>query len=190
MCHPLPLVPIARGHGNVPNQDQFGKSKSHDKSLDTANEKLEEFMKGPWLAFQKLLKSLDYLTTVHLSRSLWYRDNELFRNSSGMRCCFSSQHTSIFIVFFFFFFFLITRSFGSRGGSVLVACHSQVDGGLIERFFCHFIENVVAQRSRGSRDVKIAVHLSSSIVFFPQSDNQAEQCHITSNLHHPTLLNY
>ena len=36
--------------GIVPNpQDQFGKSKTHDKSLDTANVQLEEFMKGPWL---------------------------------------------------------------------------------------------------------------------------------------------
>ena len=46
--------------GIVPNpQDHFGKSKTHDKSLDTAKEKLEEFMKGPWPAFQKLVKSLD-----------------------------------------------------------------------------------------------------------------------------------
>ena len=46
--------------GIVPNpQGQFGKSKSHDKSLDTAKEKFEEFMKGPWPAFQKLVKSLD-----------------------------------------------------------------------------------------------------------------------------------
>ena len=46
--------------GIVPNpQDQFGKSKTHDQSLDTAKEKLEEFMKGPWPAFQKLVKSLD-----------------------------------------------------------------------------------------------------------------------------------
>ena len=46
--------------GIVPNpQDQFGKSKSNDKGLDSAKEKLEEFMKGPWLAFQKLVKSLD-----------------------------------------------------------------------------------------------------------------------------------
>ena len=45
--------------GIVPNpHDQFGKSKSHDKSLDTAKEKLEEFMKGSWSAFQKLEKSL------------------------------------------------------------------------------------------------------------------------------------
>ena len=46
------LVPM----GIVPNpQDQFGKNKSHDKSLDTAKEKLEEFM----IAFHKLVKSLD-----------------------------------------------------------------------------------------------------------------------------------
>ena len=44
----------------VPNpQDQFGKGKSNDKGLDTAKEKLEEFMKGPLPAFQKLVKSLD-----------------------------------------------------------------------------------------------------------------------------------
>ena len=46
--------------GIVPSpQDQFGKGKSQDKSLDTATEKLEEFMKGPPPAFQKLVKSLD-----------------------------------------------------------------------------------------------------------------------------------
>ena len=46
--------------GIVPNpQDQFGKSKPNDKSLDTAKEKLVEFMKGPWLAFQKLVRTLD-----------------------------------------------------------------------------------------------------------------------------------
>ena len=40
MCRPLPLVPIARGYVNFPGpQDQFGKSKSHDKSIDTAKEK-------------------------------------------------------------------------------------------------------------------------------------------------------
>ena len=32
----------------VPNpQDQFGKSKSHEKTVDTAKEKLKEFLKGP-----------------------------------------------------------------------------------------------------------------------------------------------
>ena len=46
--------------GILPNpQDQFGKSRSHDKSLNTAKEKLEEFMKGLWPASQKLVKSLD-----------------------------------------------------------------------------------------------------------------------------------
>ena len=60
--------------GIVPNpQDQFGKSESHDKSLDTGKKKLEEFMKGPWPAFQTLVRpSIDH---VHLSRSLGYRDN-------------------------------------------------------------------------------------------------------------------
>ena len=46
--------------GIVPNpQEQFGMSKLHDKSLDTAKEKLEEYKKGPWPAFQKLVKSFD-----------------------------------------------------------------------------------------------------------------------------------
>ena len=46
--------------GIVPSpQDQFGKSKSHEKTIDTAKENLEEFLKGPWPAFQKLVKSLD-----------------------------------------------------------------------------------------------------------------------------------
>ena len=63
-----------------------------------------------------------------------------------------------------------------------MATHSQVDGSFIERVIYHFIENVVARRSRGSRDVKIAIHVSSLIVFFPQSPNQTEQSHTTSNL--------
>ena len=63
-----------------------------------------------------------------------------------------------------------------------MATHSQVDGGFIERFICHFIENVVAQRSPGSRGVKIEVHVSSLIVFFPQSLNPTQQSHTTSNL--------
>ena len=77
-------------------------------------------------------------------------------------------------IFHWLYWFLISekylKSSGSRCGSILVrmATHSQVDGGFIERFIYHFIENVVAQRSRRSRGVKIAVHLSNSIVFFPQ----------------------
>ena len=63
-----------------------------------------------------------------------------------------------------------------------MATHSQVDGGFVERFIYNFIENVVAQRSRGSRGVKVAVHLSSSIDFFPQVHHPTEQCH-------PSLLN-
>ena len=56
MCHPLPLVPIARAHGNCAKPTgPVRKNKSHDKSLDTAKEKLEEFM----IAFHKLVKSLD-----------------------------------------------------------------------------------------------------------------------------------
>ena len=56
--------------GIVPNpQDQFGKSKSHDKSLDTAKEKLEEFMKGPWLAFPEDREE-PRLTTCICLRSL------------------------------------------------------------------------------------------------------------------------
>ena len=55
-----PISDMSRGHGMVPSpQDQLGNSKTHDKSLDTAKEKLEEFMKGPWPAFQKLVKSLE-----------------------------------------------------------------------------------------------------------------------------------
>ena len=74
-----------------------------------------------------------------------------------------------------------------------MATHSQVDSGFIERFICHFIENVVAQRSRGSRGVKIAVHVSCLIVFFPQSPNPTQQSHTTSNLSlleltHPRLV--
>ena len=81
--------------------------------------------------------------------------------------------------------FVWTRSSGSRCGSILVrmATHSQVDGSFVERFIHNFIENVLAQRSRGSRGVKVAVHLSSAIVFFPHSHHPTEQCH-------PSLLNY
>ena len=36
--------------GIVPNpQGQFGKSKWHEKTIDAAKEKLEEFLKGPGL---------------------------------------------------------------------------------------------------------------------------------------------
>ena len=63
-----------------------------------------------------------------------------------------------------------------------MATHSQVDGGLIERFIYHFIEHVVARRSRESRDVKSAAHLCISIDFFSQSGYPTEQCHTTSNL--------
>ena len=58
MCHPLPLACSSRSWLWNP-QDQFGKSKSHEKTIDTAKEKLEEFLKGPWPALQKLVKSLD-----------------------------------------------------------------------------------------------------------------------------------
>ena len=63
-----------------------------------------------------------------------------------------------------------------------MATHSQVPSGITERFICYFIENVVVERSRGSRGVKIAVHVSCLIVFFPQSLNLTQQSHTTSNL--------
>ena len=46
----------------------------------------------------------------------------------------------------------------------------------------NIMENVVAQRSRGSRGVKVAAHSSSSIVLFPHSHHPTEQCY-------PSLLN-
>ena len=60
MCHALPLVPVARGHGKCARPTRpVRQEQMHDKSLDTTKEKLEEFMNGPWPAFQKFVKSLD-----------------------------------------------------------------------------------------------------------------------------------
>ena len=155
-------------------------------------------MKDPWLAFQKLVSSLNWPhASVDVAR---VSDNELFGNFSDLKCSYSRKNDVseeffffdilkkvIFPVFVFKNVFLCGRRrslFVDVVGSILVrmATHSQVDGGFIERFICHFVENVVARRSQRSRDVKITGHLSSSIVFFSQSHHPTEQCHATSNL--------
>ena len=43
---------------------------------------------------------------VHLSRSLGYRDNELYRSFSDLKCCFPSQNMSILLDFMGYFGFL------------------------------------------------------------------------------------
>ena len=60
MCHPLPPVPIARGHGNCAKptgpvrQEQIGRQESRHRQRE-----LEQFVKDPRPAFLKLVKSLD-----------------------------------------------------------------------------------------------------------------------------------
>ena len=66
--------------GIVPNpQDQFGKGKSNDKGLDTAKEKLEEFMKGPLACFPEAREEPRLTTCICRGRFV-YRDNELFKS--------------------------------------------------------------------------------------------------------------
>ena len=65
---------------------------------------------------------------------------------------------------------------------LLMTNPSQVEGGFIERVVGHFTDNFFAQRSRGGREVKIAVPLSSltclGIFFLPQSHHTTEPCQI------------
>ena len=141
---------------------------------------------------------------------LVYRDSELFRNfslfetkyvdfcngfqggSSFQKSCFWKSEKSSF-QFFFRNLFLFGRL------RSLLFEHEVLDL-VVVRLLCdwqptvrslaaslnasstNIIENVVAQRARGSRGVKVAAHSSSSIVFFPHSHHPTEQCY-------PSLLN-